>query len=364
MMPYTFCTWNAPGLPALQSRMACEPIGRETRTMCDSILYDVSTSDSGLETFTTDPVSSFFLVEDIQLAFCSIQEGIWTYREQQRNNSNNLMFGSPQHDILYQRLEFWKQKLDEVYLIHNTQDLLSTPMRFYHGIEDFSTPEWSSIVSNRPRSIYFDTVMLYHLLSLHLHIDVKSLQLLATQHVRNTNPEIEKGPLKEKLKPWTQLPSARTAIWHATEVLARRSEWQSEQNMSILDPINHMTVTVAALATWGYSYLGSQNCAICDPTFGSNGLPLDLLDPVTSGPTMNSWIASGGPVAFGEFTLCRCNLYGIIEIFRKYMPSGSNSWEIMSKYIFPDFRTMFERFRKPTMFERSHKPNDEKTVGR
>ena len=54
------------------------------------------------------------------------------------------------------------------------------PMKYYYGVEDHSEAGWQEIVLNRPRSLLFDTAMLYHLFGLHIHANVRNFEVLAS----------------------------------------------------------------------------------------------------------------------------------------------------------------------------------------
>ncbi len=183
------------------------------------------------------------LPKDIQLALCGLQQQIWDCLEKARELPHTTAFlitpekrSEKEEEVrdmrehLQQQLDWWKRELDLVALCDEDGQLVTLPrsktatssmseeektafetlntqsppyrpnMSFesYAGLEDREQPNWKDVILSRPRALIFDTLHLYHLLSIHLHTDVASLDRLAELRAeRGMQPQIPNEGLEE-----------------------------------------------------------------------------------------------------------------------------------------------------------------------
>ena len=142
-------------------------------------------------------------------------------------------------------------------------------MRYYYGMEDQSQPGWQLIVFDRPKSLIFDTLMLYNLLSLHLHADIRTL-------TQNAKDKLEADPTfvprekylkareqrEESTRAWVDSTTVRRALCHATNILVSYSGL-SRLDENQADPIAYVALSVAALVVWTYCTNCREGCPAC-----------------------------------------------------------------------------------------------------
>jgi hypothetical protein len=257
--------------------------------------------------------------------------------------------GIKSNDEEYQkrRLESWKhwilqspiQQTDHIdFTIEQ-----SLAMRYYYGMEDHSQPGWQLIVFDRAKTLILDTLMLYHLLALHLNANIQIIRQLAKETIE-PDPGCVYGGINLKAqakresstRAWVQSQSARRALCHATDILVCYSNVSGLENRQV-DPIAYVGLSTAALVVWAYCIFGGDGCFDCNAEFAvlpNIGPPSELTKwSVPSGPKASqvlskdkdSWIETGHcRGALTGIMLCRCNIKLLVAKFRACIRDG---WE-------------------------------------
>jgi hypothetical protein len=325
----TFCLFNGPGLRVWEARLPDEPVQRNQETISSMI------SDRSFSSIS----QPFVLVEDIQLGMCASQADIWQYSEKIQSSLEHDINSLIQQKSLREGLNSWKRLFDQT----STEDSEPTmrgmtniiPMKYYYGVEDHSEAGWQGIVLNRPRSLLFDTAMLYHLFGLHIHANVRNFEILASsfkQFRPGTRADSMLGK-EHRARQWTNVVCSRRAIWHASNIVAiHRSRFgqltdQTKAFNESSDPITHVAVAVGSLVMWAYCSFNEKGCARC---IGPAGIlvEVELMDILTKNEESEKWIELGGPAAMDGCTLCRCNVEKLVQIFQNCLPSGAQKWDL------------------------------------
>ncbi|KAG0646616.1 hypothetical protein D0Z07_7504, partial [Hyphodiscus hymeniophilus] len=346
-LPSTFALWNADGLHIWETRHSIEPQARRQTTICQIIC------EPALETYSS--VDGLMLVEDIQLGICAMHSKIWHLRELSRDNTGQEISNAIERDWLKRRLDAWKQLMGRIplqqtdYIDFSQEQHLA--MRYYYGCEDHSIPGWQLTVFDRPKNLIFDTIILYHLLSIHVSADIRILtQLAKDKHpgdsVKNEGEKYLKGKEQREAstRAWVKSASVRRALTHATDILVSYNNVSGLQN-SHVDPIVFIALSVSALIVWAYCMHGGEGCPDC--LSGEQDLPF-LDTPVVeltkwSGPNTcqvfekdrETWIERGGcRGALAGLNLCRCNVDLLMAKFRRCIRQGWNVADTIAPGIF------------------------------
>jgi hypothetical protein len=223
------------------------------------------------------------------------------------------------------------------------------PLRYYYGFEDHSEPGWQSIVLARAKALLFDTLMQYHLFSLHLYADIRSLTQVAKDSIYTPEQLAELNEARKEAGRRRRCLTAgscgganmRRAVCEAVDVLAAHENLARRNSDGVvketIDPVAYITLSVGALVIWGYCTFGMHACGVCCPSFGSGvvvGLPIvELMDsPAQRGhgngnEGKKAWIEMGGDygVHVGGMQLCQCTVKFLTARFKKCLPDG---WDV------------------------------------
>jgi hypothetical protein len=346
-LPSTFALWNAQGLDIWQIRHSIEPESRSQTNICRIIRQPT------LESFTPD--EGLMLIEDIQLGICAMHSKVWHLRERIREGPDQEISNAIERDALKRRLDAWKHLIFRIPIQQTDHMDFSQEqhlaMRYYYGIEDHSDPGWQLLVFDRPKTLILDTLMLYHLLSMHLFTDIRTLTQIAKDK-HPPNPEGVSGEMyfkakerrEESTRTWTKSAAVRRALTHATDILVSYNNVSGLENSQI-DPIAFVALSVGALIVWAYCMHNGNVCPDCI----SEGQILPFLDaPVVeltkwSGPKTSqvferdkeTWIEMGGcPGALTGLLLCRCNTNLLMAKFCDCIRKGWNVAETIAPGIF------------------------------
>jgi hypothetical protein len=336
-LPSTHCLWNGDGLDKWEARQATEPLFRSQK----SIFHMINDSTWDSEFPTEEPL----LIEDLQLCICALQSNIWRLSQRARDSDENEISTVLQKDSLRRRLDALKLRLDQM-AHQNTEgvdfgDEKTLPLRHYFGYEDQSQPGWQGEVISRVKSLSFDSLMLYHLFSLHLLAEVGTLTQLAKDQNTTTMFERHRRAREQRLSAterWTGTPTARQALCHAVEILVEHQAIFFEPNKTTglekytLDPICYIALSCAALVVWAYCTFSLHKCDICTPGSASTGVipVVELTEFCGSNPQQDekdSWLAMRGGcgVQLQGIPLCQCNMKFLMTLFQVCMPEG---WEV------------------------------------
>lgn len=327
-LPSTFCLFNGPGLHMLEARASDEPVQRNQETV-SSMISDRSFSIS----------QPFVLVEDIQLGMCASQADIWQYSEKIQSSFEHDINNLIRQKSLREGLNSWKRLFDQT-SIEDSETAMQgmtnkIPMKYYYGVENHSDAGWQEIVLNRPRSLLFDTAMLYHLFGLHIHANIRSFEILAScksDFRIATSGDVVLGR-EHRARQWTNVVCSRQAIWHASNIVSihrsryRRLISQEKAAIESLDPITHVAVAVGSLVMWAYCCFNDKGCARCVGPAGISA-EVELMDILTKSEESEKWIELGGLTAVDGHSLCRCNVQKLVQIFQNCLPSGAQKWDL------------------------------------
>ncbi|RDL40952.1 uncharacterized protein BP5553_00931 [Venustampulla echinocandica] len=337
-VPVTLAGWDAESLLALESRMAMEPRFRSEKSMSSLIRNATSHSSS-----STDDL---ILVEDVQLCLSAMQGNIRHFWETSR--AHNLdEAAEAARDSLKQRLDKLKSRLDQM----SSQDTDSAkfgeepqlPMRYYYGYEDHSKPGWQRIVSQRPKALISDTLMLFHLLNLHLYSDVRTLSRVAKDRATANPPALSEHHQRaqelriDSARYWTTTAAARRTLSHAVHILLLHQSLTPIWDMrsGALDPISYVALSTSALLIWTFcNFNGPQNPGCPYPLMPAYGCPttssmdiLSLCCQPQSESQMEFWIDTGGRsfVEIDGVELCWRNVDVLVGRFKARIP---DEWEL------------------------------------
>jgi hypothetical protein len=294
------------------------------------------------------PADGLMLVEDIQLGLCEMQFSMWQMAEKLRQNTdvNNAI----QRDTLGRRLETWHRLL--LRLPFRQSDNLSLSqdqhmaMRFYYGFENHAESGWQSAVFARPKGLFFDALMLYHLLNLQLYADVRIFR----QHERDLSSndllsvygqQYEQDRLRREnaTREWTNTHYARRALSHSVSTLITYNNLSRVVN-KMVDPIAYVALSVSALVVWTYCTFSHHYCEICPPGTSlyvvSENVPIVELTKWSESQNdnvlqneMEMWIKiGGGRPSLAGTQLCHCNRDILMARFRNCLPEDWNLFGI------------------------------------
>ena len=290
------------------------------------------------------PADGLVLVEDIQLGLCGMQSNIWKMTEQTRRNTGKDT--AAQRDTLGQRLESWYLLL--LRLPFRPSDHMSfgqdqyMAMRFYYGFEDHAVNGWQVAVLARPKGLFFDAIMLYHLLALELYADIRIFR----QHAHDLSSSdlltiFGQDYLQDRLRreavtrEWTNTRYARRALCHCTSAFVTYNNLP-EGEKKMVDPIAYVALSVGALLMWNYCTFSNHYCKFCPPETSMNvvldNVPMveltkwrENLDDDAHQNEIEMWIKIGGcRPALAGIQLCYCNRDGLVGKFRACLPQGWN----------------------------------------
>jgi hypothetical protein len=326
-LPTTFCLFNGPGLHIVEARFPDEPVQRNQETV-SSMIGDRSFSSI---------IQPFMLVEDIQLGMCASQSVIWQYSKKIQSSLEHDINSLIHQKSLRDGLNSWKRVFDQTTIEESESAMQgktnNIPLKYYYGVEDHSKAGWQEVVLNRPRSLLFDTAMLYHLFGLHIHANIRSFETLASYKTDcriaiQGGGTLERFP-EDRARQWTTVVYSRHAIWHACNVLAlHRSRTGLPGQVQSPDPIAYVAVAASSLVVWAYCYFNEKGCTSC---IGPAGLSVEveLLDILANNEQSEKWIELGGRAALDGHTFCRCNVEKLVQVFKMCLPSGDQKWGIV-----------------------------------
>ena len=295
------------------------------------------------------------LIEDIQLGICAIHSTVWQLLERTRDSTENEVSNAIERDSLKRRLDAWKHWIDQIPIQQTDHIDFSQEqhlaMRYYYGIEDHSQPGWQLIVFNRPKNLIFDTLMLYHLLSMHLHADIRTLTQMAKDS-HPVDPAFVPGEKylkaqerrEESTRAWAESPAVRRALCHATDIIVSYSGISGLENNQV-DPIAYVALSIAALVIWAYCMYGGKGCPDCiseGQILPSIGAPVMELTKWSSPKTSQvfekdkeTWVEIGGcRGALTGILFCRCNIDLLVAKFRACIRDGWNVADTLAPGIF------------------------------
>ncbi|EKD13377.1 hypothetical protein MBM_08460 [Drepanopeziza brunnea f. sp. 'multigermtubi' MB_m1] len=340
-LPCAFALYNADGLHMWEQRQANEPIYRSQKSISEIISESALAPIPGNET----PM----LVEDTQTCLAALQSSIWKACASPASQVGLVL----QKDSLRRQLDNIKSRLDTI--LNQDSGVLEfgqeehLPLRYYYGYEDHARPGWQNVVVARVKGLLFDTIIFYHLLSLQLFAEVRTLTNLAKDRHLGTVEEasaVHRQAREQRItsmKQWGATPTARWSLCHAVDILAVHQNIAYHDgagngaSVRMLDPVAHIAVSVAALVIWVYCTLDIQGCEICTP--GSATI-IELMRWSVSGAQYakekDTWIEEGKGcrVQLQGIQLCSCNVDRLVALFQVFVPESWTAADSIAPGVF------------------------------
>lgn len=296
-LPQTFAQSNADGLDVYYKRMPYEPTDRPDY------------KSLALATCSTQNTPSVLLVEDILLGLCQLYQMVWRCNQLCCQDTMDTHPTADVSESLLSQLDSWKSQLDKIVVLCITQaqqDSLELPLRAYCGFEDESEPGWKMLVLERVQSLSREASMLYHLLSLQIHISKHSKlsELLLSD---SGMASIENGIQLDWVSGWRQSKDARKILAHSVAItrtleLALLEEKPRDRFMP--SPITSLAFSISrnVLRIWSASPEGACTCnrqeIHTDLDLNSSGL--------YRGSELHEWFENGGPPQVSGSPFCKC----------------------------------------------------------
>ncbi|CAG8981978.1 hypothetical protein HYALB_00004844 [Hymenoscyphus albidus] len=259
----SFALWNADGLHIWENRLQFESPSRPFASISDMV-----------RELTTNPdiTSCGILIEDVQLCM----QGMYHKIRQLYHGSVELRASL---EVLREtwriELDRLKMRLDQMvalgFNITSADEDQQPLLRFYRGFEDHSDLDWANSIIRRAKTLIFDSLLLYHILSIHLDSDLHSIRQTARDFNPTTNVELNdrhKNLQDKRAKSttsWANSPGAQSALIHAKEILILHKSLteDSEFDKTGLDPIAYGALCTSILVVWGFSMFSINRCEIC-----------------------------------------------------------------------------------------------------
>ncbi|PBP23387.1 hypothetical protein BUE80_DR005964 [Diplocarpon rosae] len=261
-------------------------------------------------------------------------------------------------DILKRQLDHLKARLDNMMgefsgEVESEQEK-HIVLRHYYSYEGPAQPGWQNAVVARVEGLLFATSMLYHLCSLQIFGEVRTLTILpkTTGSAQSKKPRLPRQQTREErltaMKPWGASPVARISLCYAAGVLIAHqnlSRYQSSflltterlcespsylpskscfSGISVctLDPLAYIALSVAALVIWAYCTLIVQGYEMCTP---SAATIIELTRWIAPGvhyeKEKDTWVETGEGcrIQLQGIQLCRSKLNYFIESFQTFL---------------------------------------------
>jgi hypothetical protein len=305
--PGSFSIWNTDGLPEWERRMPKEPVSRSRISMADFVKDKL---------FGLRVEEDVDLVEDIQLCLVASQHEARQILERKGSSSlDPTIFG--REERFKKALEAMKSHLDRMSIEDPQSDQFgdeaNLPLRYYFGYEEKSDPEIQIKVSTRAKTLIFDSLMLYHLLSLNLHSDIHTAHQVVKDRDVARLAELSESRQRERENricstiEWTTTICAKRALYHAGEVLSLYQNLALYPNINkkALDPISYIALCSSALVVWVIGMFGPHQCSICMPS-SAEGAIIDEPPEIEGVP------------------MCVCRVTVLVNKFYAHIPDG---WE-------------------------------------
>ncbi|KAF7955736.1 hypothetical protein EAE96_004660 [Botrytis aclada] len=345
-IPNTIALWNAGGIPVWEARQLDEPKSRSYRSI-NVMLEEVALG--GIEFPENES-----MLEDVQICLWAMQPEILQLSKQGRPERQNELSLNIQRQSLKRQLEALKRGFSNLSAKISCPNVFDqadqSPVRYYYGLEDHDKPGWQDVVFRRIYSFIFDTSILHHLMTLQLFTETQTMRMLAkdlalSNKVQGVFGDIYFQPHIRRVsaaRAWTQEPSSRRALWHATEILLSHSALNQTPSLAnfIPDPISYIALASAALVIWTHCMYGQEVCdALPCPSMlpheVSMSIELTKLSEVINGSSYDEkgkegWIEGGAyfRASIENIQLCSCNVGLLMGKIRAYIPCD---WEIVDE---------------------------------
>ncbi|KAH7003130.1 hypothetical protein EDB82DRAFT_482650 [Fusarium venenatum] len=325
-MPATFSLWNAFGLDIFFKRLPFEPTDRSNFKITE-ICANPNT-----------PAKSLLLLEDVHLAMCGLSPAIWNHAQIVRRSAEAGRSTHNSTASLAWQLEAWKADVERLqhqcFQTFHDPGMGEFPFKAYIADFDDNIPRAKAAALVHVKCLTSDCMMIYHLQSLQLYSDTRTINTVAKAHTSpvltdrepTVRPRLQK--LHNQLSLWTKSPESRKALLHALAVLIdceTALESNSPQTQSI-DPAAYLAISMSALVVWAW-LLFSEAACMCVPSLNHINIGVDPpnLQNISTA-RLETWIQADGTAAVNNIPLCRCVADGWTARFNALLPLGRRRW--------------------------------------
>jgi len=280
------------------------------------------------------------LVEDVQISLCYTHRQVITLQTRVQSGSYHIDSSAfPDIMAIRSQLECLKERLDEI----TFGSVCAEGLRLhYRGFEEDS-PGWQSVVEARVQTLWFDTTMLYHTLSLHLYVNIPRVSQVVNDFaldMENLAPDQQQivGTRRCNTSTWVLTSLGRGALCCAADTLSSLQGLVVRPliDKSRLDPISYIAAATAALIVWTHIHMGLYACINCAPEMSFEvdlGHEVDLSPSPCPRACLNTsipkedWIGKMilTRVFLDNVELCHCNIAKLLDKFRVFIPKN---WDL------------------------------------
>jgi hypothetical protein len=327
-MPATYSLWNAFGLDIFFKRLPFEPTDRSNFKLTE-ICANPNT-----------PAKSLLLFEDIHLALCGLLPAVWNHAQIVRRSTEAGRSTHNSTTSLAWQLEAWKADVERLqhqcFQTFHGAGMGDFPFKAYIGDFDDSPPRAKAAAMINVKCLASDCMMIYHLQSLQLYSDTRTINAVAKAQVSpivtdrepTMRPRLQK--IHNQLSVWTKSPESRKALLHALAVLVdceAALESNSPQTQSI-DPTAYLAISTSALVVWAWLLFSEAACS-CVPSLNHINIGVDPPDLQNiSIARLETWVQADGTAAVNNIPLCRCVAEGWMARFNALLPLGKRRWAL------------------------------------
>ncbi|KAF4122013.1 Fungal Zn(2)-Cys(6) binuclear cluster domain [Geosmithia morbida] len=325
-MPPTFSLWNAWGLDKYFRRVGIEPTDRSSFSMASMAQSPQVMIPSGT------------MVEDVIIGLCGSCHDIWKLAQVQWSGGF-----VPQCDSgrawLSEPLQSWKDRLEGIASlwadpVGNAPEIRRL-LAAYMGRETEAQPGWEQAVMNRITLFVLNGRMLYHLLLLHLNINVRFMTILVfgSWSLAGAGGASACSPVTPvdadivQLCRWAVTEDARKAILHCLAILKAYecALYTVNGPPGNIDPIAHVALSTAAAVLKGWFLTDAVPCT-CGVVSRS---PIDNMDIDVSAISEScGWVANGGCVAVDGIPVCACASDAWMSRFATTLRRQARGWQL------------------------------------
>lgn len=289
-LPSTYSVYGATGLPRLFERLPLEPGGRDAFRLCDVL---------------QNPwllMPKMLLVEDVTMGLCEPLRRLWEYCSLARRGG--AADGSSKVELLG-RLAAWKEQLDGVSCLCESaspgENASEFPLRAYCGGEG----ESSASALRRARSLVQEALILYRLLSLHLHADLRALGLLVSDLRISRETHAGISELQLPAREWARSADGKKAVSLAMLVLDEALERDKDYVLPLADTV--LSASSVIMRAW-VEHRNNGLCS-CPPVMGAQATL-----PAT--PDFGDLVLSRENTVSSSISVCICNAKEWERMFR------------------------------------------------
>lgn len=317
-MPCTHAIFNCHGLEIYFARLQHEATSTYRHRGCFNTL----------NTPSSKPASGF-LVEDFIMGLSGTASEISQFRQ----GCSDFVASNERRVELLSQLEGWKSHLDDLHdtmrQTHGDTAPRTALLCAYVGREDPKTPGWEAIVTKRINALDLTARALYHVLALHLLVDLHSICLAATgsvvlgAHHPATLPSNRVATAW--INSWAASSTGREAVRHSLCILTSFEEALNLNDSPPMDPTLHMALATATLVLWGWMcQVSPQYTCLNQPSVGANHTVLDC----TFEARFNNWVTTGACLNARGASICWCGKANWKVRLLEALNKGKEVWEM------------------------------------